>query len=135
MWKKTNDDRNYLIQQKYVEFLLFRSRFSSSVGLYSTSSKLSLSLFIILLPSFIILCSLTFLFLDVLGSLVIACCSIQRHPLALEAKSDIFIAFLLPTQLPMIHNLLPARLHHTRGPFLLQLFRRWQSVISFFFCE
>ena len=30
VWKKTNGDRNYLKQQKSVEFLLFRSRFSSS---------------------------------------------------------------------------------------------------------
>ena len=27
VWKKTNGDRNYLKQQKYVEFMLFWSRF------------------------------------------------------------------------------------------------------------
>ena len=32
MWKKINGDRNYLKQHKSVEFLLFRLRFSSSVG-------------------------------------------------------------------------------------------------------
>ena len=32
MWKKTNGDRNYSKQHKYVEFLLFWSQFSSSVG-------------------------------------------------------------------------------------------------------
>ncbi len=31
VWKNTNGDRNYLKQQKSVEFLLFWSRFSSSV--------------------------------------------------------------------------------------------------------
>ena len=30
VWKKTNGDRNYLKQHKYVEFLLLWSQFSSS---------------------------------------------------------------------------------------------------------
>ena len=41
VWKKTNGDRNYFKQQKYVRFLLFRSRFSSSARLNIVDDKLA----------------------------------------------------------------------------------------------
>ena len=46
VWKNTNGDRNYLKEQKFVEFLLFRSRFSSSALTQPTNENKDWQIFI-----------------------------------------------------------------------------------------
>ena len=56
----------------------------------------SLFLFFLLVSFSTYSCIVTFLQLVVLGGSVIACCSIQRHIMALESNIDIYKSVLLP---------------------------------------
>jgi hypothetical protein len=93
-------------------------------------ANLSLTLSITLLLYSIVLCSLTFWPLNALSDSLIACHSIQRHIVALEADSDIFNTLLHPVR---DLDLKPtSRSPHGGGPFLLHLLRRWRSRVSIF---
>ena len=72
---------------------------------------------------------ITFSHLFVLGGSIIACRSIQRHIVTIEADIDIFKSILLPF-VSLSKNTLLSKLPHNEGRFLLLFPGRWRSAIS-----